>query len=139
MARSLLRSFSLISISSLSFFSLIFTTFVESLKSLLPSAMIAGELCDGEHCVICLSGIERGKGTDGLSCRHVFHKPCLKRWLKQTEKKTCPLCRKSLTAAAAAGRSPAPSGSGGGAEEAIRTVVISPFGETKSRDVWWIR
>ena len=47
------------------------------------------------ECAICL---EEFKGTDIIKafhkCEHIFHKNCLREWLKQ--QKVCPLCKHDL-------------------------------------------
>ncbi|CAL5071063.1 unnamed protein product [Urochloa decumbens] len=52
-----------------------------------------------EECVLCLSAIDEGSEVRELRCRHLFHRPCLDRWLLLAA--TCPLCRRRLTAAPA--------------------------------------
>ncbi|CAN6169308.1 unnamed protein product [Urochloa humidicola] len=55
-------------------------------------------------CVFCLSGIEEGSEVRDLSCRHLFHRSCLDRWLVMARPllATCPLCRRRLFLAAPA-------------------------------------
>ena len=43
----------------------------------------------GHECVVCLTNCTQDSQT--LSCGHVFHRPCIDKWL-QTQG-TCPLCR----------------------------------------------
>ncbi|KAL6602803.1 hypothetical protein ACP70R_043164 [Stipagrostis hirtigluma subsp. patula] len=47
----------------------------------------------GEECAVCLGLVGRdGPATRQLpACRHVFHKHCVDRWLR--EHPTCPICR----------------------------------------------
>ncbi|KAL3633792.1 hypothetical protein CASFOL_022554 [Castilleja foliolosa] len=45
-----------------------------------------------QECSICLSEFEPKAEINRLSCGHVFHKPCLEKWLKYWNT-TCPLCR----------------------------------------------
>ncbi|OMJ85304.1 hypothetical protein SteCoe_13398 [Stentor coeruleus] len=49
-----------------------------------------------KECVICFSEFEENDQVITLDCdvRHVYHSPCLKRWLRINN--TCPICRKSL-------------------------------------------
>ena len=51
---------------------------------------------DNSVCVICLDDL--GNGEDEFSklehCEHIFHKKCIKQWLK--EKPICPICRTSV-------------------------------------------
>lgn len=45
-----------------------------------------------ECCVICL--MEEKENLVKLSCQHVFHKECIKRWLLNSN--NCPICRINL-------------------------------------------
>ncbi|MQL88573.1 hypothetical protein Taro_021132 [Colocasia esculenta] len=54
---------------------------------------------DGEHavqCVFCLCDLEDGEEIRELKCEHLFHRPCLDRWVGYG-RVCCPLCRKSLS------------------------------------------
>ncbi|CAN6200345.1 unnamed protein product [Urochloa humidicola] len=54
-------------------------------------------------CVFCLSAIEEGSEVRELSCRHLFHRSCLDRWLLLARPlATCPLCRRRLLLSAPA-------------------------------------
>ena len=45
------------------------------------------------ECVICSEEFKSNEVRATLSCNHdLFHKHCIKNWLKNSEKKTCPLC-----------------------------------------------
>ena len=46
----------------------------------------------GDACAICLDSIELEDDIRGLTCGHVFHDDCIKRWLT-TRKALCPLCK----------------------------------------------
>lgn len=47
------------------------------------------------RCGICISQFKGDQhGSTSLSCRHIFHKSCLRQWLVRS--KTCPLCHVSL-------------------------------------------
>ncbi|KAL6223901.1 hypothetical protein ACLB2K_002758 [Fragaria x ananassa] len=46
-------------------------------------------------CAICLDDFEVGRHTSRLPCLHVFHGPCILKWLKIDLH--CPLCRYSVT------------------------------------------
>ncbi|CAA0808416.1 Probable E3 ubiquitin-protein ligase XERICO [Striga hermonthica] len=50
---------------------------------------------EGEECSICLSEFDRSAEVNRLSCGHVFHRPCLEKWLR-CWRMTCPLCRNSM-------------------------------------------
>jgi hypothetical protein len=45
-------------------------------------------------CTICFVPLEDGDIVGNLACQHVFHKDCLKLWLKR--KNACPLCNTIL-------------------------------------------
>lgn len=47
-----------------------------------------------DECIICSSDIN---GVCYYSCedKHIFHKDCLRQWVIESDKTTCPLCRKS--------------------------------------------
>ncbi|GAA0176564.1 hypothetical protein Leryth_000096 [Lithospermum erythrorhizon] len=48
------------------------------------------------ECAICLYEFEHDEEIRCLkNCQHFFHRDCIDRWMDQ-ERKTCPLCRKSL-------------------------------------------
>lgn len=47
-----------------------------------------------EECSICKHTFEQGNQTSILSCQHLFHETCIKRWLIESKRKDCPLCRK---------------------------------------------
>ena len=50
------------------------------------------------NCSICLQKYIPGEYKRTLpNCEHVFHKKCIDKWLKKTDCKHCPLCRKSYT------------------------------------------
>lgn len=42
-------------------------------------------------CSICLDDFQLGKEVNSLSCNHLFHSACIRRWLLETN--TCPVCR----------------------------------------------
>jgi hypothetical protein len=52
-----------------------------------------GELQQGVRCAICLDRLEQGDVVGDIPCKHVFHKDCLKDWLRK--KNRCPLCQRS--------------------------------------------
>jgi hypothetical protein len=43
-------------------------------------------------CAICLAEIEHGDIVGDIPCNHLFHKDCLKSWLRRSNR--CPLCQK---------------------------------------------
>ena len=55
-----------------------------------------GELEQGVRCAICLDRLEQGDVVGDIPCEHVFHKDCLKDWLRK--KNRCPLCQRSEVA-----------------------------------------
>ncbi|CAN0885825.1 E3 ubiquitin-protein ligase RHA2B [Linum grandiflorum] len=55
-----------------------------------------------EECAVCLSEFGEGERVRRLSCKHMFHKDCVDKWLtrRRTEGhlgfSSCPLCRSEL-------------------------------------------
>jgi len=49
---------------------------------------------NAESCVICIADFKPGEQIRTLSCKHVFHKPCIDSWLETHS--TCPLCNIQL-------------------------------------------
>ena len=47
---------------------------------------------DKQNCTICLEKINNKKIE--LSCNHIFHRDCLREWMKQ--KPSCPVCRRDI-------------------------------------------
>jgi len=47
------------------------------------------------NCVICLEDFKSGEKATLLPCVHLFHKNCIKNWLKS--KNSCPICKFELT------------------------------------------
>ena len=48
-----------------------------------------------DDCVICLETMERYDICITLiTCKHTFHRDCLKRWFSTGTKKLCPICRR---------------------------------------------
>jgi len=45
-------------------------------------------ICDS--CAVCLCDFETGDRLRSLPCDHLFHRPCIDKWLKRN--KVCPLC-----------------------------------------------
>ena len=45
-----------------------------------------------EECAICLGSISSRRSCRSLSCKHVFHKRCIRRWFGRGTL-TCPTCR----------------------------------------------
>ena len=48
-----------------------------------------------KNCVICLEDFKSGEKATLLPCVHLFHKNCIKSWLKS--KNMCPICKFELT------------------------------------------
>ena len=46
---------------------------------------------DAHECAICLGLLEHGDVVGDIPCGHLFHKDCLKVWIKR--KTRCPLCQ----------------------------------------------
>ena len=51
---------------------------------------------DKKNCVICLEDFKNGDEALFLPCIHLFHKTCIKNWLKTNN--TCPIFKFKLTA-----------------------------------------
>lgn len=49
---------------------------------------------ENTECCICLDTLNSNKYLTVLSCNHVFHYTCLKRW--HETKTTCPICRENI-------------------------------------------
>eukprot|EP00928_Gymnodinium_smaydae_P037013 TRINITY_DN25762_c0_g1_i1.p1 TRINITY_DN25762_c0_g1~~TRINITY_DN25762_c0_g1_i1.p1 ORF type:complete len:283 (+),score=32.62 TRINITY_DN25762_c0_g1_i1:56-850(+) len=60
----------------------------ESLQRL-PQAR--GSAWIGDECRVCLCALEQGEDVRQLPCGHVYHAPCIERWLSSS-KATCPVC-----------------------------------------------
>jgi len=62
--------------------------------SSLPGYEKSGKVASNtvERCLICLDDYEQDDDLRLLSCRHVFHKLCVDRWLEQG-RNNCPACR----------------------------------------------
>ncbi|PKU82278.1 putative E3 ubiquitin-protein ligase RHA2B [Dendrobium catenatum] len=135
MAESLLTFFIIISASFIFF---IKEAMISSFGAFVGSLLVSEGLCNEEECVICLCKIRRGRETDALRCRHVFHKQCLDGWVKKSKGKNCPLCRDSLIDG---GSSATKNGEeeDGGLSISNNIIIISPFRESRSRDLCWIR
>ncbi|CAK9013504.1 Probable E3 ubiquitin-protein ligase XERICO (RING-type E3 ubiquitin transferase XERICO) [Durusdinium trenchii] len=54
------------------------------------------------QCSICLDEMQQDSKVVQLSCGHVFHKACVKKWLL-TKRMTCPLCKQTPVAEKARG------------------------------------
>ncbi|XP_065565381.1 E3 ubiquitin-protein ligase ARK2C-like isoform X2 [Artemia franciscana] len=46
---------------------------------------------DTEECTICLFDFEEEQDVRRLPCMHIYHIPCVDRWLASN--KRCPICR----------------------------------------------
>ena len=54
--------------------------------------------CDKKKtCSICLQDFKEREMYRKLNCEHVFHKKCIDNWLYDFEKKSCPLCRTTIS------------------------------------------
>jgi hypothetical protein len=58
------------------------------LLSLLPETRQRAGV-DSEPCCICMCSIDAGEAVKRLPCAHVFHAPCIDKWL--LEKAVCPV------------------------------------------------
>jgi len=65
-------------------------------------AAAAGEGSPPSCCVICIEEYERGERCFVMpGCAHMFHRQCMRKWLRQGNP-TCPICRATLLLAPAA-------------------------------------
>ena len=63
------------------------------------TAAVAAVLCDESNdqtCSVCLDEFSSGDRLMTLPCKHRFHKPCIKTWLKTNG--VCPVCRIDMLA-----------------------------------------
>ncbi len=49
---------------------------------------------DKKDCVICLEEFQNGDEVITLPCFHLYHKQCIKDWLKKNG--SCPICKKEV-------------------------------------------
>ena len=64
-------------------------------------AAAAGEGSPPSCCVICIEDYERGERCFVMpGCAHMFHRECMRKWLRQGNNPTCPICRAKLVAPA---------------------------------------
>ncbi|NWW79686.1 PJA2 ligase, partial [Climacteris rufus] len=64
----------------------------------LPHIIVKGDRKGQEQCCpICCSEYVDGETITELPCHHLFHKPCVTRWLQRSG--TCPVCRHVLAPA----------------------------------------
>ncbi len=49
---------------------------------------------EGKTCCICIEDLEKGSKERMLQCGHMFHRPCIAKWLKQ--KRECPICKQQV-------------------------------------------
>ncbi|KAK6911432.1 Zinc finger, RING-type [Dillenia turbinata] len=63
------------------------------MKNVLKDAKIE-EDCE-INCSICLEDVQVGKIATSIPCTHMFHRPCIVKWLCKNQ--SCPLCRTKLT------------------------------------------
>ncbi|PKU82277.1 E3 ubiquitin-protein ligase RHA2A [Dendrobium catenatum] len=136
MAKSLLIL--VITILSTSFISFIKDAMTSPFRAFMASLLVSEELCTEIDCVICLCKIRRAKETAPLRCRHAFHKQCLDGWMKKSKRTTCPLCRDNLIVGGSS-ETKNDEGEDGGLIRSHNIIIISPFVESRSRDLCWIR
>jgi hypothetical protein len=49
---------------------------------------------NNEVCAICLNNYKTNEYKRELNkCNHIFHKKCIDKWFKNSDNKSCPLCR----------------------------------------------
>ena len=53
-------------------------------------------LAENQTCAICLDGYKYGEFKRTMTkCTHIFHKKCIDKWLADSKKMHCPVCRTS--------------------------------------------
>ncbi|KAL9689419.1 hypothetical protein QQ045_009805 [Rhodiola kirilowii] len=65
------------------------------LKVIAKSGWFSSTKSDPEGCSICFTEYEVGSKLLTLPCLHLYHKSCIKEWLK--DHKTCPICNTDLS------------------------------------------
>jgi hypothetical protein len=50
--------------------------------------------CQDTSCAVCLEDFEENDEMRQLPCRHLFHRPCIDKWLQRN--KVCPLCLQDI-------------------------------------------
>jgi hypothetical protein len=53
--------------------------------------LVFKETTTAKPCPICLDDYKIGEVLKIISCKHVFHRDCIKKWLQNNP--VCPLCR----------------------------------------------
>ncbi|KAL0914856.1 hypothetical protein M5K25_015240 [Dendrobium thyrsiflorum] len=124
---------------SASFISFIKDAMISTFRAFMASLLVSEELCSEIDCVICLCKIRRAKETAALRCRHAFHMQCLDGWKKKSKGTTCPLCRDNLIDGASSATKNDEGEDGGLIRSNNNIIIISPFAESRSRDLCWIR
>ncbi|CAI0428488.1 unnamed protein product [Linum tenue] len=72
---------------------------VSSIEAKFPAVPYYSGPKSAAECAVCLSDFCRGESVRTLSCKHVFHRDCLDRWLTSPAGlavPSCPLCRTRL-------------------------------------------
>lgn len=61
----------------------------------LPPIELKLKKCEEEtKCSICFKNIKKDSNVPNIECSHIFHKKCLKKWIKINN--NCPLCRQII-------------------------------------------
>jgi len=55
----------------------------------------SSSVVEGEMCPICHDNVASNNDRVTLSCKHEYHRKCIKGWLSR--KDTCPMCRDSVS------------------------------------------
>ncbi len=50
-----------------------------------------------DNCIICFNNFEINDDIRKLNiCTHIYHKKCIKEWIINYNKSSCPLCRQTI-------------------------------------------
>ena len=60
-------------------------------ETVAPLQQITLEQSPGTSCAICLDDFNRGDNVKRFACSHIFHTPCIDRWILTNL--SCPVCR----------------------------------------------
>ena len=64
----------------------------------------SGRIEVNDACCICTDGYEPREYVRRLDCGHIFHGRCVDQWFRQSDRVSCPVCRRDFTREALAPR-----------------------------------
>jgi Ring finger domain len=79
-----------------------------------------------KECCICMEEFNRQDVAVEAKCRHIFHKPCMREWLRQA--RTCPVCRDDIPSTLQERRSCTSGTEGTGAASPAASIPLGPSG-----------